>query len=224
MSTTFTEGRHTAEFILNEDEGFLSRDNITIAANQTIVPGQVLGMVPAADSGAVTVGAPGFAGTGGGTLTKAGTPYAADVKEGTYKVICVETTTAGGQFEVIRPDGTVDGSVLVGVAYDGQVKFTIADGSPDFLAGDTFTLAVSIADAADKGQYKAWDPDATDGTQTAVAIAIYGVTTVSDTPKIAAITRLAEVNKNLLTWHSGASAPQLAAGVQQLAAKTIIAR
>jgi Bacteriophage lambda head decoration protein D len=47
MVTTFTEKHHAAEFILMEDEGHMSRDNIIIAQNQTIIPGQVLGKLTA---------------------------------------------------------------------------------------------------------------------------------------------------------------------------------
>ncbi|MGX1323256.1 hypothetical protein AB7M17_006709 [Bradyrhizobium sp. USDA 377] len=44
---TFNEGRHPAEFLLSEANGQRSRGNITIAQNQTVVPGQVLGKVTA---------------------------------------------------------------------------------------------------------------------------------------------------------------------------------
>jgi hypothetical protein len=42
MATSFTEGRHNCEFILSEEEGHLSRDNVTIAENQTIEPGEII--------------------------------------------------------------------------------------------------------------------------------------------------------------------------------------
>lgn len=64
---TFNEGRHPAEFLLSEANGQRSRGNITIGAMQTIVPGQVLGLVtasgnyvmhdPAAADGSQTAGA-----------------------------------------------------------------------------------------------------------------------------------------------------------------------
>lgn len=43
----FTEGRHTAEYILSEANGHLSRDKVTILSGQSVVPGQVLGKVTA---------------------------------------------------------------------------------------------------------------------------------------------------------------------------------
>jgi hypothetical protein len=42
-----SEGRHTAEHILSEANGHLSRDKVTILSGQTVVPGQVLGKVTA---------------------------------------------------------------------------------------------------------------------------------------------------------------------------------
>src|SRR5206468_1251863 len=47
MPNPVTEGRHPAEFVLSEANGYRSRDNITIGASQTIVRGQVLGKVTA---------------------------------------------------------------------------------------------------------------------------------------------------------------------------------
>jgi hypothetical protein len=111
--------------------------------------------------GSFSVGAPSFAGTGNGVLTRANPAFSAAVLPGTYKAICVEKTTDSGAFEVIRPDGTVDGVAIVGTAYDGQVKFTIADGSTDFAQGDTFSLVVTAVDAADSGVFSVTAPDGT---------------------------------------------------------------
>lgn len=40
--TTFTEGRHAAEFILSEANGQRSRENGTVASGQDLVAGQVV--------------------------------------------------------------------------------------------------------------------------------------------------------------------------------------
>jgi hypothetical protein len=42
MTKSFTEGKHPGEFILTEEDGHLSRDNVTIAESQTIIPGTIL--------------------------------------------------------------------------------------------------------------------------------------------------------------------------------------
>lgn len=44
-----TEGRHTAEYILSEANGHLSRDTVTILSGQVLNPGEVLGKVTASD-------------------------------------------------------------------------------------------------------------------------------------------------------------------------------
>ncbi len=53
----------------------------------------------------------------------------------------------GGVFSVVGPDNVSLPNATVGVAYTGNhVKFTIADGSPDFAVGDGFDLTVDITD------------------------------------------------------------------------------
>lgn len=42
MATFFTEGRHTAEFILSEAAGQRSRDNVTVPPNTTVEVGEIL--------------------------------------------------------------------------------------------------------------------------------------------------------------------------------------
>lgn len=216
------EARHTGEFILSESSGHRSRDAIVIASGEGVLAaGTVLGQVAnAADE--VTVGTPTFAGTGNGTLTKATPAFGPGVQAGNYKVTLVEVTSDGGKFLVRRPDGTIDGQAIVGSAYDGQVKFTIADGSTDFSGLAEFTIPVTI-DAA--GEYKAADPTATDGSQTAKAILIGGVDATSAAQKAAAITRSAEVNGNLLTYDAAVDdATKKAAKVAELKAVGIIVR
>lgn len=84
-----------------------------------------------------------FSGTGNGVMTLA-TPDTSDsVLEGAYKVVFIEPAANLGTFQVWRPDGSYDGSGVVGTAYTGSIKFTIADGSTDFIAGDTFTVTVT---------------------------------------------------------------------------------
>jgi|GEM_PF-5726154 len=42
MQTTFTEGRHAAEFVLSEANRARSRDNLLLAASQNIIAGSIL--------------------------------------------------------------------------------------------------------------------------------------------------------------------------------------
>jgi hypothetical protein len=93
--------------------------------------------------GTIAVGTVAYTGTGNGILTKATPAFSAAAMAGSYRAIATANITNDGSFTVIRPDGTVDGVATVGEAYDGQVKFTIADGATDFVAGDTFVLPVT---------------------------------------------------------------------------------
>src|SRR5579885_2782922 len=127
--------------------------------------GTVVGQVT---RGNVTVAAPVFSGTGNGVLTEANPAADPKAQAGDYKVIFDAAETNAGEFIVVRPDGSVDGKGKVGVAYAGQVKFTIADGATDFVAGDQFTLTVSVA--AGSGEYVAHDPAASDGSQVAAGV------------------------------------------------------
>ncbi|MDR0672512.1 MAG: head decoration protein [Zoogloeaceae bacterium] len=77
MSTTILqEGQHTAEFLLSEGNGGISREQVTFAAGDALPPGQLLGVVTA--SGKYKPYNP--ADTGGsatGTAVAAGILYAA---------------------------------------------------------------------------------------------------------------------------------------------------
>jgi hypothetical protein len=222
---SLTEGRHAAAFVLSEAQGNRSRGNLRIAASMAVLVGMVLGAV-GANAGAVTVADPVFTGTGNGALTKANPAYGAGVQAGNYEVIFYEGAGSDdGYFLVKRPDGTIDGRAIVGVAYDGQVKFSIADGGTDFAAAAKFVLAVSIAAAADEGQFKALDLSAADGAAAASAIALYPATTgVGETADIAGIVRDSEVNGKELTWPDGITDDQKTAAIAQLAERGIIVR
>jgi hypothetical protein len=142
--------------------------SITLLSGQNLIRGAVLGKI-GDNAGAATAGIVTFVGTGNGVLTKATPATGTGVQEGSYTATLVTTGTNAGQFAVRRPDGTLDGYAQVGVAYAGQVKFTIADGSTDFVAGDAFTVPVTIADTS-SGKYIRSVAAATDGSQNAIVI------------------------------------------------------
>lgn len=225
MTTPLSEGKWPLEFILGEIDPN-TMDEITIGASQTIVAGQVLGKIKP-DTGTITVGAAAaVAGnTGNGTVTAGSPTYNAGVKEGTYRAVAIEPTTDLGKFAVEDPDGIIVGVATVGTAFNGPIKFTINDGATDFVSGDSFTWAVGIANLATLGQYVAHDAAATDGSQIADAIAGYpALTGAGETVKIAAVARNQAVKGAELTWKSGISADDKAAGIAALASKMIIVR
>lgn len=213
--TILTEGRHVGEFLVSEAEGTLSREEVTVTqAGAPIVSGTVLGKIT---TGATSVGTVTFAGTGNGTCTKATPAYGTGVLAGDYKATCVGTGANVGTFNITRPDGTVDGVATVGVAYTGQVKFTIADGSTDFVAGDTFTIPVTIA--AGSGKYVPYSNAATDGSGVAAGVLYTNIpgTASGDVTKCVVIVRNAEVFGDALTGND-------ANGTADLKALNVIVR
>ena len=84
-------------------------------------------------------------GTGAGVLTlDVAAPIDENAQAGVYRVVCMESSAAGGTFGVFDPGGVYLGSYVVGAAaFDDEVKFTIADGDPDFAAGDYFEITVA---------------------------------------------------------------------------------
>jgi hypothetical protein len=220
-----TETLHPGAFIVSEsDQGFYSRDAVLIALSQTIRPGMVLGK-RAIVAGVTSSAAAAASNTGGsGAMTLDVTaPVGAGVQDGVYQAICIEPASNGGTFEVFDPQGVSLGVVAVGGTFNNQIKFVIADAT-DFVAGDRFLITVGVEYDGDM-EYLAHDPAATDGSQVACAIAIYGVTTDGSTKqKIAALTRRAEVRLSDLEFKSGISAANKAETIDQLRAVGIVCR
>jgi hypothetical protein len=184
--------------------------------------GTVLGRVRTAT---IAVGTVVQAGTGNGVLTKANPAFGNDAIAGNYKVIFTEARTNSGEFEVFRPDGTLDGRGVVGTAYTGQVKFTIADGATDFIAGDNLILPVTVTGVS----YKVWPLNlaATDGSQNALEVSLSKKTATNggtDQTIVSLRRGPAIVDSRFLIWPAGATADQIAAALEQLAANGIVAR
>ena len=90
--TTFTEGRHTAEFLLSEANFHRSRDVARLIASQTIAPGTMIDQQPVLPEVVATASAA-DGNTGNATIAMDDTtPVNTAVKEGRY----VGTATAPG--------------------------------------------------------------------------------------------------------------------------------
>ncbi|MEV5033674.1 head decoration protein [Sphingobium sp. LMC3-1-1.1] len=147
---------------------------VTILSGQNLVAGAVIGAILL---GAVTV-TPGAA----VSATPAGTPgngsigtvtSDAGAQEGTYQVVIIEPAANGGTYEVTKPDGTVDGTGVIGQAYNGSINFTLADGATDFVAGDLIPVVVDYATGS--GKYKLSLAAAVDGSEVPDLILSYDV-------------------------------------------------
>lgn len=222
--TTLTETLHAGGFIVSEANGKRSREQATIGLNQVLVTAQVLGRAPIAAN--VTSSAAADAGnTGNGVFTiDATTPVLADAKNGVYRVVCIEPVTNLGTFAVIDPKGAEIGRAIVGTVFSNQIKFAIADGATDFVAGDAFSVTVGIEDA--DYDYKAFDTTATDGCQHAAAVLFTAITTDGVTKKQGVVMRRScEVRASDLVWPvSNLTAAQKTQAIQELEDLGIILR
>lgn len=132
---------------------------IYVAAKDAIVATNPVYLVKAADAGLVFeagdftdapvdaaltgVGAAVAGNTGAGTITAAPV-IPALTPAGVYTARCTLAAEDGGTFEYFDPNGLSIGTALVGVAF-APLGTTIADGDPDFIVGDEFTVTVTDA-------------------------------------------------------------------------------
>lgn len=126
-------------------------------------------------------------------------------------------------FKVTAPDGSSLPTGAVGTAYAGPIKFTIADGATNFVAGDKFTVTVGVG----ANTYGVWDPDGADGSQTIAGIAGYGYRTDLGPCDGLLFVRDCEVKGPFLIWGDDSdhiTADARAAAEATLASQGIIVR
>lgn len=106
---------------------------VTVASGQNLTRGKLVKLVNIFSIGAAVAGT----NTGNGTVN---TPTVADnASVGSYSVVMLTATT----FAVYAPDGSRLKDGATGVAYNTQIGFTITVGATPFVAGDSFTFAVT---------------------------------------------------------------------------------
>jgi hypothetical protein len=198
-----------------------SRDAVVLAAGQSnILTGTVLGQKSAGADLIEVV--PGGRNTGHGVLTMdPTTPLLAGVLPGVYTATCTAAAVGGGTFTVTDPKGNVLGTVAVGATFATQVKFVIADGAPDFLVGDQFSIEVGPISPA---TVVALNLGASDGSQNAAGILLFTTDATAGAVKTTMIAREAVLSLYGLTWPAGMTQAQQDAAVAQLAAKGIQVR
>lgn len=145
-------------------EAQLHDEKVTLLSGQNCLRGTVVGKISLAAQAVASAAVAGN--TGNGTIGSVTAD--ADVAAGVYRISCIEPAADGGTFQVENPSGVVVGTAVVGVAFNGPVNFTIADGATDFAAGDAFTVTVSYA--AGSGKYVKSLAAAVDGSQDPLAI------------------------------------------------------
>jgi hypothetical protein len=114
------------------------RKTVTVTTQTGMDIGAALQHSLIAGTGTVTPGV----NTGNGVFGAVTVATSAQV--GTYTLKITSAATNAGAFEVIDTKGEVAGIGNVGAPYStGGLSFTLADGSSDFVAGDSFTILVA---------------------------------------------------------------------------------
>lgn len=210
VQTPLTEGMHAGEYIGESAMGIGYHNNpCTVNSGAELSAGTVLGLVL---SGATVTAGDAVSTTGGTVGNGAVGDWTADdgAQAGPWAIEITKASSDGGEFLVRRPDGTVDGVGAVGTAYNGGINGTLEDGSADWAVGDTIPLVVSYPDGTPT--VDAWDPDATDGTQTVGGILFDNVdATGGATPGVFTRRGPMTVNGNDLVYPDGADDDVIAA-------------
>lgn len=206
--------------VLKHEAAFgMSRTIGTVLAGSGAPRVILLGAVCAAQLfGTPAIDNTGNTGTGAlGSLT-----LGAKAKAGDYVVTCVAEAAGGGRFQVVDPDGYALPDAVVGAAYvHPQLNFTIADGDPDFVVGDAFTITVP----AGTGKVVALAPGAVDGTQRVFGIALEQITAPDGADKDGQfLARDGVVADTELAWPDGITSDQKSAALAELAAANIQVR
>jgi hypothetical protein len=195
--TILTEGLHTAEYVIQEvGPRALCRKTVSLEGDGTkLKPGSVLGKVTTAVSAAISAAA---GNTGDASLSGVTVTTDDDVLEGDYTLTCTGTSTDAGTFEVVAPDGTDIGDLTVGTPFtSAHISLTLPDGTTDWAIDDVVTVTVSPSDVS----YTQYDPNATDGSETAAAILFREETPENGSPVETLVTaRSTVVDKKALVW------------------------
>lgn len=149
---SITYGPVLGDIVKHEYSRETCREAGTLLTGTSYKLGAVLGRrAVATGAGAITPVAAGAgvggANTGNGAFTAhASAPTQAGAVAGVYKVVFIEPAANLGTFQVERPDGSIVGQGVVGTEFNNEIRFTIADGATDFVAGDGFAVTVGAGD------------------------------------------------------------------------------
>ena len=219
MATVNELARPSDVLLFEEGEEVnLVRSAITvISGTAACKTGQVMGQITMAGATETHAG-----NTGNGAMTLDASPVLANAKPGIYTVKCVTAATNSGTFQVIDPNGNGLGQYIVAAAaFANGIKFTIADGSTDFIVGDTFLVTV----AAGSLKWTQVTPAALDGSQYAAGVLLFPVNAVSADASGVIVARGPSILKTGgIVYTSGMTTPQKTTALAQLLALGIQSR
>lgn len=167
MTIVAQESQHYSNVVKRELEpqwGY-AKKKVTYNGTAVATPiGTVLGKYIASPVG--TAGA--IVGTGNGVMGTITMTSNANLQLGTYTLRIYRAVTNAGDFELLNPQGRVVGIGQVAGAFNqAGFSFTLADGSTDFVVGDTIPIVVTGTE-----KYKLVETTATDGTEQPLVVVV----------------------------------------------------
>jgi type IV secretory pathway protease TraF len=167
MTVLFSSTQAYSNLVKHEympEKGYCKKMVTLNQAAATLQIGAVLGAFiasPVATAGAIV-------GTGNGAIGTVTATASPALQLGTYTLRIVKASAAAGDFVVVDPQGEVVGAGTVAVAYSqGGLAFTLADGSNDFVVGDTIPIVVTGTE-----KFKLVEATAVDGTAIAKVVIV----------------------------------------------------
>lgn len=204
---SFSSETYSPDRLVTGDVTRLLARSITLLTGQNLARGAVLGRQSTAT--VPTTGTAGGSNTGNGTMGSVAAG-GTKLKTGTYTARCIRAATNAGDFQVSDPDGNLIGIAIVAVAFTSpHLNFTIADGSTDFVVGDTFTVAVAAVD-----KYKLSAAASTDGSQVPDLI-LAEATDASSADVVTVAYERGDFDENAITLGSGHTASSVREGLRQ---------
>ncbi len=140
---------------------------------------------------------------------------------GPYTMTCVEAKADGGRFIVTTPEGVRLPDALVGTPFvSPHINFTINDGDPDFVAGDSYTVEIAPGDG------KAFQIDfaATDGTQIPYGFTCGDYNATDFDTRGVVVKKDALIFGEELIWPDGITADQKANAMANLSVRGFISK
>ncbi len=210
--TILNQPRRRGEF-LRGDIDPISFDTGTLLSGQNLQAGTVLGQITNATAVAV-------AGTNTGNGVMGAVTVGPNAVPGVYTLRITAAAANAGAFTVTDPMGDIVGTGNVAQAHNnGSLSFTLADGSTDFVVGDSFTITVTGTN-----KWRQLNPTAIDGSQRAAAILYDNEDATAGDRIVTLVTRHQELGRSDLFFPAGITTPQLTTALAQLAAQQLIAR
>ncbi|HAS90301.1 MAG TPA: head decoration protein [Desulfovibrio sp.] len=195
-----SEGNRLNDVVHRELDRDFCRENVTFGKDKKLLVGSVIGrrLFSVPDLGDTGAGNTGF-----GTVSDISIGHMA--LYGKYTLSCVEESAGSGRFIVTTPEGVRLPDATVGEAFvSPHINFTINDGDPDFVVGDSFTIEVAPGD----GLTYQIDFTATDGRQIAYGFPIRDYDATEFNVNGVVIKKDAIIDFSALIWPEGTTAEQ----------------